>query len=191
MQLICQLRPSYDHETNETPPRYEKNCSRYEARLTPLSERLTRPPKIPATTPRRNPPTSSRPRDLPPWESLFPIRASYASGNNGNTLRYEKYRFRYESIPIPYLAPICDGTVPHPNSRPIRPNHHYETRTTYQLNRIEPINALEGGQQTLGTRSSDLKYRRPAERAFNKQTELRKAPEWQTEPDYETLDLIQ
>ena len=41
MQLICQLRPRYDHETNETPPRYEKNRYSYEERLTPLSGRRT------------------------------------------------------------------------------------------------------------------------------------------------------
>ena len=39
MQHFCQLQPRYDHETNKTPPRYEKIRYSYEECLTPYLAR--------------------------------------------------------------------------------------------------------------------------------------------------------
>ncbi len=121
MLHMCQLRPSYDHATNATPLRYKSLFSRYEKCSMPLSERRTRPPKNPRPTPRRNPPIPSHSRNPPPWNCPVQYEPATAVERMERLSDTNNVLTDTDRVPLP----ICDGTAPHPDSRPIR---HYETR---------------------------------------------------------------
>ena len=124
---MCQLRPSYDHSTNSTPPRYKSRFFSYESVESPYLRVDTNPPNIPS--PNHDEIRRLRPApQTPPMRLIRQLRPSYDHATNATPLRYKSLFSRYERSLTPYLAPICDGTVPHPKSRPIRPNYHYETR---------------------------------------------------------------
>ena len=126
MRLDSQLRPSYDHETNETPPRYKSLFFRYEKSLTPLSERRTRLPQNPRPTPRRNPPIPSNPGTPPQWNSLFQYEPATAVERMERLSDTNNVLSDTDRVPLP----ICDGTVPHPSSRPHPPHPPLQNTTT-------------------------------------------------------------
>ena len=72
---------------------------------------------------RRNPPTTSRPRNLPSWNSLVQYEPATAV-ERMERLSDTNLKFTATNR-VP--RPIYNGTFPHLNSRPIRPNRHYET----------------------------------------------------------------
>ena len=91
------------------------------------------------TTPTRPtsplPTTTKSAKPVPPPQSpsvgLFvPIRASYGSGTNGTTFRYEKIRFTYEPSPTPYLRwHRPPPTFPPHTPKPLRRNTSNESAT--------------------------------------------------------------
>ena len=74
---------------------------------------------------RRNPPTPSCPRNLPSWNSLVQYEPAMAVGRMGLLSDTNNILTDTNGVPLP----ICHGTVIRPNSRPIRPNYHYEIRS--------------------------------------------------------------
>ncbi len=92
MRLNRQLRPSYDHETNETPLRYETNRYSYEERLTPYLARDCAQPGFP---PHRHQPKVRNTTTRPPTivsahsEGALPRMSPHrAPANNRGSLRW-------------------------------------------------------------------------------------------------------
>ncbi len=115
VRLIRQLRPRYRHATNATPFRYEENRSSYEERRTPLSGLRPSPTQdFPPChdeirQPRPNPEIS------PLWNSLVQYEPATAVERMERCSDTNHSFTATNRVPLP----ICHGTVPHPNARPI------------------------------------------------------------------------
>ena len=140
VRLNRQLRCSYAHATDATPLRYEQNRYRYEERRTPLSGTATLPAQNSRSTPRRNPPTLSRPT-IPRHPTLMlhmcQLWPSYDHATNATLFRYESPFFRYEKCSMSIASPYLDRRHHPPrNSSP----RHDEIRQP----RPVPPNPLRG-----------------------------------------------
>ncbi len=122
---MCQLRPSYDHSTNSTPPRYKLPFSRYEkcrnVECSPIWPYHASRPRFPSRITTKSATHASHP-GIHPMQPIGQLWPSYDHETNETPPRYESNRYSYEERLTPYLAYYYSP----PNSRPIRPNHHDE-----------------------------------------------------------------
>ncbi len=142
MRPICQLRPRYGHETNETPSRYKQTRFSYGERLTPLLGVATPPVQDWPSAPRRNPPTRPAPatssmrlnRQLPP---------SYDHATDATPPATNIFVSATKSVARPYLA--RDTALPEfapraatKSANPIRPLTFSHPKTPFGPSQCVP-----------------------------------------------------
>ncbi len=122
MQPVCQLRPRYDHETNETPLRYEEKRYSYEERLTPLSGVRLSTTQSPAHTPRqllRNTAGKQRFSSCSPSQQTSPFHAPCARFHEGPVWHHTSTKMKNTQLGrgltnhinggLPWLHPTSDS----------------------------------------------------------------------------------
>ena len=122
---MCQLRRRYDHATNATLLRYKSLFPRYEKCSMPLSERRAHPSNI--LTPSHDDIRQPRPiPEVPGSGTVWSNTSQLRQWNEWNAFQIQTMcsQIRTEFHALSGMVPS-----PHPDSRPIRPNQHDETRT--------------------------------------------------------------